>query len=680
MSLFKWVILLAGIGSFFLVACEESDTTPPTVSISSHTSGQVISEITRITAMTQDNKGIRGVEFFIEGNLVYTDYDSPYQYDWNTSTYEDGSYTVKVISYDNSENHTESQPIMLILDNTESYPIPVDILSIIYSSSEMTIQWSRNVNSDFNYYSILISETVDGEKISLVEHFNRSDTSFVTTDFDPSSPHWYWVGVTDSLGFSSIGSGYYLLDDSPTLVDLFPVIYEDNSFLLNWSQNQDDDFRYYRVYQSEVESMNNRVELYSTTNRMDTSFVVNEIEGEIYRFYQVSVEDAYGLQSLGNVEVGSSFSVFVKVFGGEVNDVGSFVRQTTDNGYILIGSTNSYGAGNDDILLIKTDRHGEVEWEKTYGGSNYDRGVCIQQTEDGGYILLGNTNSYGSGNGDIWLLKTNSSGDLLWTQTCCSEINWEQSYGGNYVEQTSDGGFITTGFVWNSRMDILVIKTDLNGDTEWVKEYGELWKDDKGYSIHQTIDDQYFLTGYTESYGNGETDVYLMKLSSTGDSVWEKTFGGDDHDRGFSSALTSDGGVIITGYTYSFGMGNYDLWLLKSDSDGNEEWNQTFGWGDGEEGLSVEQTNDGGYIVTGNAYYSGGNDIQLWLIKTDQSGNTSWEKEFGGDDRESGQSVQQSQDGGYVVVGSSQSYEGSNYNNIVLIKTDSQGNTELSGE
>ena len=585
MSFFKWVILVSIVGSSLLVwSCEESDTTPPEVTITSPQDNSTVSEIVTITCISTDNEGIDKVELWVDGiSTGLVDKTEPYSIDWNTLHYTEGLHSITILSYDKSNNQTESQPIELMVDNTEFYPSPIT---------------------------------------------------------------------------------------------LSPITFIDNSFTLLWSHNQDDDFLSYKIYESLLESMESPSEIFSTTNRDDTTFVINSIVGEYFRYYQVCVEDSIGLKTLSNVEKGSSITVFFNVFGGEVNDVGSFVRQTTDNGYIVIGSTNSYGEGNDDILLIKTDRDGELEWERTYGGSNYDRGVCIQQTEDGGYILLGNTNSYGSGNGDVWLIKTNSSGELLWSQTCCSEINWDQSYGGYYVEQTNDQGFIITGHVWNSRMDILVIKTDSNGNREWVKEYGELWKDDEGYSIHQTIENQYLLTGYTESYGNGDTDIYLMKLNSTGDPVWSKTFGGDDHDRGFSSDLTTDGGVIITGYSYSYGEGNYDLWLLKSDSDGNEEWNQTFGWGDGEEGLSVDQTNDGGYIITGNTYYNGGNDIQLWLIKTDPLGSSVWEKGFGGNDPESGQSVQQTQNGGYVVVGSSQSYEGSNYNNIILIKTDSQGNTQ----
>ena len=162
-------------------------------------------------------------------------------------------------------------------------------------------------------------------------------------------------------------------------------------------------------------------------------------------------------------------------------------------------------------------------------------------------------------------------------------------------------------------------------DTAWTKTFGGN-SNDIGYSVQQTTDGGYIITGYTSSSGN--IDIWLIKTDSNGDSLWTKTFGGSGDDLGQSVQQTTDGGYIITGYTTSFGNGYYDVWLIKTDSNGDEEWNQTFGGGGSDSGHSVQQTTDGGYIITGytDSFGNGGGDI--WLIKTDSEGNTVPESEW----------------------------------------------------
>ena len=261
-------------------------------------------------------------------------------------------------------------------------------------------------------------------------------------------------------------------------------------------------------------------------------------------------------------------------------------------------------------MLIKTDSDGNEQWRKTFGGTYHDYGDSMQQTMDGGYIIAGYTRSYGAGKYgkyDIWLIKTDSGGNEQWNKT----------FGGN--------------------------------------------SSDMGHSVQQTTDGGYVITGHTYSY-EASSDVWLIKTDSGGNEQWNKTFRGTDYDDARSVQQTSDGGYIITGYTMSYGAGGYDVWLIKTDSSGNEQWNKTFGGKYSDEGYSVQQTIDGGYIITGCTCY---NDVLL--IKTDSDGNKQWSKTFGGTDRDWGNSVQQTIDGGYIIIGGTYSY-GAGHLDVWLIK------------
>jgi uncharacterized delta-60 repeat protein len=361
---------------------------------------------------------------------------------------------------------------------------------------------------------------------------------------------------------------------------------------------------------------------------------------------------------------------FAKTYGGTDYDWASSVQQTPDGGYIVAGWTYSFGAGGWDIFLIKTNANGNVQWAKTYGGTNFDSASSVQQTSDGGYIVAGYTNSFGAGGYDIFLIKTDANGNIQWTKT----------YGGtssdyaSSVRQTSDGGYIVAGITWSfgaGIWDIFLIKTDANGNVQWAKTYGGTGYD-WAYSVQQTPDGGYIVAGYTTSFGVGGGDIFLIKTDANGNVQWAKTYGGTGYDDAYSVQQTSDGGYIVAGYTTSFGAGWNDLFLIKTDANGNVQWAKTYGGTSSDYASSVRQTSDGGYIVAGYTTSFGAGDWDIFLIKTDANGDIIWAKTYGGTGWDWAYSVQQTSDGGYIVAGYTQSFGAGSYD-IFLIKTDANG-------
>ncbi|MEK6853048.1 MAG: hypothetical protein AABX59_04160, partial [Nanoarchaeota archaeon] len=355
-----------------------------------------------------------------------------------------------------------------------------------------------------------------------------------------------------------------------------------------------------------------------------------------------------------------------RTFGGSSNDLGYDVQQTSGEGFIIVGSVNL--SGNQDVYLLKTDSLGNKLWEKNLIGRRgfSDYGHSVQQTKDEGYIIAGACD-YGYIGGydlsDICLFKTDSLGNMQWRLIYGDDVynEWASS-----VQQISDGGYIATGPDY-LEYGVFLIKTNSSGNLLWKRNFGGTTGYEIGYSVQQTSDGGYIISGATTSFGAINEDVYLIKTDSLGNKLWEKTFGGNGYDSGNSVQQTSDGGYVIAGRTSSLGSGSYDFYLIKTDSQGNKQWEKVFGGSGSDSASSIKQISDGGYILAGWTSSFGMGSFDFYLIKTDSSGNKLWEKTFGGINSDFSRSVGLTKDGGYIVAGTTSSF-GSGGSDVYLIK------------
>jgi hypothetical protein len=362
---------------------------------------------------------------------------------------------------------------------------------------------------------------------------------------------------------------------------------------------------------------------------------------------------------------------FERTYGSSASDVGNCAQQTSDGGYIVVGEKYAPGINNPDIYLIKTDSIGDTLWTKTYGGSENDYCSWVQQTTDHGYIIVGETYSFGIGSSDIFLIKTDSLGEILWTKTFGDTF---REFGAS-VHQTSDNGYIITGSSashFSGAWNVYLIKTDSLGESIWERTYGGSG-DDFGSSVLQISEGGYIIVGRTTSFGSGSYDVYLIKTNSNGKPILTKTYGGIADDQGNSITKTSDEGFIITGRTQSFGLGERDVYLIKTTTLGDTIWTKTIGGLDWDTGRSVKETSDGGYIIVGETSSFGPGSSAVFLIKTNSLGNTLWTRTYGGSRWDFGRSVQQTSDGGYIIAGTKDDDSAGETADIYLIKTNGNG-------
>lgn len=362
----------------------------------------------------------------------------------------------------------------------------------------------------------------------------------------------------------------------------------------------------------------------------------------------------------------------IKTFGGTKNDSAQEVVSTSDGGYAVLGFTQSMNGDitdkqneSFDFWILKFNEENEVEWSKTFGGSADDKGSDIIQTTDGGYAILGSSFSNDEdvsgnhGQNDYWLAKLDASGNISWQKS----FGYQGADYGISVIQTSNSGYLITGVLdvtasngegntsKNSNKhaggDYWAVKLDASGTIEWSKYYGGLFTDTPE-SIVETEDNEFIIVGGSDSMDTdissniGSYDFWVIKISATGAIVWEKSFGGDEIDEAWSITKSGDGNFIIAGDTrsndvdVSNNLGAADLWLIKISTNGELLWEKSIGGTSFDVARDISPTQDGGFLVAGS---SRSNDIDVsenkgqndaWAVKIDSNGTIEWEKAVGG--------------------------------------------------
>jgi hypothetical protein len=333
-------------------------------------------------------------------------------------------------------------------------------------------------------------------------------------------------------------------------------------------------------------------------------------------------------------------TLWTRTFGGDGADYAVSVQKTFDGGFISLCQTSSFGAGSSDIWLIKTDEEGNEQWQQTFGGAETEYAGDIKQTADIGYIIVGTTESYGSDYNKIWLIKTDEFGNELWSQLYGNFDNR-----GNSVVQTSDGGYIIAGATWitgnNNYFDAILIKTDANGNEEWSQTYGSTFWDEALY-IQQNENNEYLICGL-----HGETQGWFFKTDSDGSMIWSQSFSVWGHNYIVQFIEATDQGYILTGNTYS---AESAILVIKTDENGNEEWIQTIDVSDYDSSSSICEAASEGYIIAGSTYMN--NYGEIWLINIDEEGEEIWNQTYSFGAACLSSSIQYIEDNGYIVVGS----------------------------
>jgi hypothetical protein len=363
--------------------------------------------------------------------------------------------------------------------------------------------------------------------------------------------------------------------------------------------------------------------------------------------------------------------VFSKTFGGTQNDYAHSIQQTADGGYIVCGQTDSYGNGSNlypDMWIIKLDKTGSKEWDKTFGGDKSDIANCVRQTSDMGYIVAGTTSSFGKGYPSIWIIKLNAKGDSLWSRIFEGNIvSSAQS-----IRQTTDGGYIIAGLGKEN-----ILKLDKNGNKEWGKHFSRIF-----YSVEQTKDGGYIAAGdsiYQQLEWDYIPSLSVIKLDRVGNKEWSNPLGNNFRGRAYSIEQTTDGGYIFSGDSIAikseYNHSHYSL-ATKLDKDGNIKW-KYYGR-ENSIAQSIRQTADEGYIAAGNTI---DNDygLNFLIVLLDIGGKEKWIKSYGNNTQwEYASSIQQTSDGGYVVAGQTESSGAGRYD-VWILKLDNNGNQEPTG-
>lgn len=356
-----------------------------------------------------------------------------------------------------------------------------------------------------------------------------------------------------------------------------------------------------------------------------------------------------------------------KTYGGPSDDVGRSVLFTDDGGLIIAGYTHSFGTGKlSNIHIVKTNKNGFTEWRRTYGGEYDDQAEEIIKTEDGGYLVAGSSESYqGKAQNDFYMLKLDSDG----------KKQWENGFGGNYREecysvvQTEDNGYLLVGqtVTFGKRgKDFWAVKTDDEGNELWRRTYGGDGGD-VARSVTKTEDGNYLIAGSTNSFGDPGWGAYLVKIDGSGDVIWNRTAGGNFNDQVYDITQVEDGYVYV-GSTTSYGAGEESFWMVKTDLEGYEEWNYSSDGNFDEVAYAVEESKVGSYVMTGYTSSYGKAGRNFWVVEISEDGEEMHKRTFGSGGDEEAYDIDISEEDEFALAGYTSSY-GAGGEDFWVVKT-----------
>lgn len=345
--------------------------------------------------------------------------------------------------------------------------------------------------------------------------------------------------------------------------------------------------------------------------------------------------------------------IWNRTFGDFGFEKSNAITPTSDGGFILVHMSSSYGAGDFDRYVVKTDSDGILLWGFTYGGYDWDETWAVWECADAGLVMVGCTQSFGAGGWDGYVSKIDAVGNELWSRTYGSD-GGDCFYDG---VATADGGCAFAGIYGTygyGSGDFYLVRADSEGDTLWTRTYGG-YSGERAWAMAGTADGGFVLAGYSETYTAGGQDVYVVKTDSAGNAEWTRSVGGSGEEQARDIKQTADGGYIVAGFTVSPINGNKDLLLARLSAAGGVFWSRTYGGAGTDWAYTVIVDNDGGFIAGGTTDSYGAGFYDAWLIKTDSLGNLLWSQTYGGGATDEFSNMISCSDG-YVAIGATQSW------------------------
>lgn len=355
------------------------------------------------------------------------------------------------------------------------------------------------------------------------------------------------------------------------------------------------------------------------------------------------------LAASSSISLAQPDTIWTRNVGTDGQDL-AFDVVPNKHGYLVLGTTDGRGAGECDFFLVQTNDIGDTLWTRTYGGRGYDVGFGITAADDGSYVLLGVTNSYGHGSLDIYLVKVGPLGDTIWT----SAIGGTSEDWGYSISRNRDGGFVIAGKTYvspDSGEQALIVRTDADGQVLWQQRFGGIYSE-LGQRAKEVSEGGFIMVGQSESYDPGPyRSAYVVRTSYAGTPIWIRDYGGPSSDEADDVLEIEGGHFIVCGRTYSYGNGDWDAYFMRITADGDTVWTRTCGGTEWDSMRSIAETTGGGYVCAGYTLSFGNGDFDVYVVKIDPAGFIQWTLTVGNYSPEEANAIKLTDDNRYILAG-----------------------------